>query len=391
MAAPTTGEIYQNLVAQMQSAINQKIPLLPKSFLRVLAKSLAAVFTILYKYGSFQFLQIFAATATIKDTEILGRTVSPLKEWGVLFGAGLPKLASSAELQLELTVSDQTGQIKIGTQFQGTSNGVLYLSTEAIALDAALVYVPIVAAADASGESGDGVIGNLEPGASVTFVNPIAQVNRTTSVYLVLALGVEAESEQAYRQRVIDRFQKRPQGGAYADYEIWSELTPGVLNAYPYTGLAPGTVDVYIEAADTVDGIPGGVLLTAVKASIELDTDGKAFRRPVNAFVNVRPITRSTFDVQVVGLVVDNAGAVQANITESIDSFFKSREPFITGISVPPRNDRITNSAVAGIVDDIVSSVNGVFSNVVIKKGSIPVSLYALGVGEKAKSNVSFV
>jgi len=374
----------------MQSAINQKIPLLPKSFLRVLAKSLAAIFTILYKYGSFQFLQIFVSSATIKDTEILGTSVSPLKEWGILFGVGLPKLASAAELTIEIDITAQSGQIKLGTQFLGTSNGVLYLASQSIPLDASTIRIPVVASSDASGSTGSGVIGNLQVGASLTFVNPIANANRIASVYSVDEVGVEAESEAAYRQRVVDRFQKRPQGGAYADYEVWAESTPGVLNAYPYTGALPGTVDVYIEAADTTDGIPSTELLEQAAALIELDEDGRATRRPVGALVTTRPITRATFDVEVFGLVVDNPGAVQANITEAIQSYFLSREPFIVGVSVAPRNDRITSSAVAGIVDDIVSSVNGIFSTVTVKRATVPVILYALGIGEKAKATVGF-
>jgi len=390
MATPTTNEIYQNLVAQMQSAINQRIPLLPKSFLRVLAKSIAAVFTILYKYGSSQFLQIFVATASIKQTEVLGVSLSPLVSWGRLVGVGDPKIASAAELILELTVVTQTGQIPLGTQFLGTSNGVLYLATQSVALDAATVYVSVIAAADASGETGTGTIGNLPVSSTLTFVSAISQVNRTVTVDEVTALGVAAETEAAYRQRVIDKFQKRPQGGAYSDYEEWAELTPGVLNAYPYTGLTPGTVDVYIESADAVDGIADSTLIDAAKAVIELDDGGKASRRPVGAFVKVRSITRSSFVVTVLGLAVDNPGSVQANITAAIEAYFLSREPYIIGVSVPPRNDRITASAISGITDDIVSAVGGVFSSVVVTKAAIPVTLYALGIGEKAKTTVVY-
>lgn len=390
MATPTTQEIYNNLVAQMQSAMNQVIPLLPKSFLRVLAKAMAGVFTILYKYGSFQFLQIFVATATIKDTEVLGRTVSPLKEWGRLIGAGDPKLATAAELLLEVTVTDQTGAINLGTQFTGSANGVLYLVTRAQALDAATVEVAVVAVSDSSGGPGTGTIGNLPLAAPLTFVSPIPQANRTVEVSAILEMGVAAETVDAYRQRVTDWFQKRPQGGAYADYEEWAELTPGVLNAYPYTGEVAGTVDVYIEAADTVDGIPTPTLLQAAKDSIELDSDGKARRRPVGAFVYTKAIIRSEFMVTVLGLAVDDEVSVEAQITAAIVSYFLSREPYIPGVSVRPRADRITVSAVSGIVDDIVSSVGGIFSNVTITRATIPVALYALDIGEKAKATVGF-
>lgn len=391
MAAPTTDQIYQNLIAQIQASMNQRIPLLPKSFARVLAKAIAAVFTLLYKYGSFSLLQMFVRTATINDTEILGRTISPLREWGRTFGAGDPKPATAAELSLTVTVTDQTGQIPIGTQLIGTANGVLYLSTQAVPLDDATVLLPVVAATDASGASAAGAIGNLDVGAEVYFVSPISQVNRTTTVADTITQGVEAETVEAYRQRVTDYFQKRPQGGAYADYELWGETTPGVANIYPYRGAVPGTVDIYVEATDTEDGVPGPALLDAVKESIELDQDGLATRRPVGSYVIARPITRTLFTVDVLGLDVDNPGSVQANITQALEAYFLSREPYIPGVSVPPRNDRITASAVSGIVDDIVSSVGGVFGGVILKRVGITVGLYALAIGEKAKGEVTFV
>ena len=67
LETPTTKEINEIIIAQLQASLNQTIPLLPRSFLRVLAKVLAAVFTLLYKYGGFMFQQIFVQTATINS------------------------------------------------------------------------------------------------------------------------------------------------------------------------------------------------------------------------------------------------------------------------------------------------------------------------------------
>ena len=88
LQTPTTAEISANIIAQLETTLNQTIPLLPKSFLRVLSKTLGAVFILLYKYGGFIFLQQFVATASIKETIINGVTVKPLVEWGRLIGIG---------------------------------------------------------------------------------------------------------------------------------------------------------------------------------------------------------------------------------------------------------------------------------------------------------------
>ena len=73
---PTTAEINAQIIAQLEASLNQTIPLLPKSFNRVLAKALAGVFIIIYKYAGFIALQQFVATATIEETTINGVTVS---------------------------------------------------------------------------------------------------------------------------------------------------------------------------------------------------------------------------------------------------------------------------------------------------------------------------
>ena len=109
LETPTTSQINDNIVAQMQASINQSIPLLPKSFIRVLSKVLAGVFVLLYKYGGFAHLQMFVRTASTKETEINGQTLVPLIEWGRLVGVGDPIAATSAELEVTITGGFQTG------------------------------------------------------------------------------------------------------------------------------------------------------------------------------------------------------------------------------------------------------------------------------------------
>ena len=48
----TTKEISDNIIAQLESTLNQTIPGLPKSFYRVLSKALSGVFILLWKCWS---------------------------------------------------------------------------------------------------------------------------------------------------------------------------------------------------------------------------------------------------------------------------------------------------------------------------------------------------
>ena len=396
LQTPTTKEISDNIIAQLEASLNQTIPLLPKSFLRVLAKALAGVFVLLYKYGGFMFLQIFVRTASANETTINGTVLTPLTEWGRLIGVGDPVPATNAELLIDITVETQTGVLPSGTQLVSTDNGVTYITIGVVALNAAVVQATVRAVSDQAGGGGSGAIGNLDPGAIISFANPLANVSRNTPVDSQTVTGANAESTEAYRQRVIDRFQKRPQGGAYADYEIWGEEVAGIINVYPYTSDCPGQVDVYaeatVESSGDPDGIPTPAQLQVVLDSIELDQNGLASRRPANALANAFPITRTGFDVRVTGLIVDNLAQVQATITTAIEEYFLDREPFIEGLSILPRRDRITRSAVGGVVDDIVSAAGGIFSSVIVTQNAVNIELYGLGIGEKSKSaTVTFV
>jgi len=89
---------------------------------------------------------------------------------------------------------------------------------------------------------------------------------------------------------------------------------------------------------------------------------------------------------------VDNPSTVQASITAAIEEYFLEREPFISGLSVLPRRDRITESAIAGTTEDIVSAAGGIFTSLVVKEGSTPFTLRTLDKGEKAKAtSVSYI
>lgn len=396
LQTPTTKQISDNIIAQLEASLNQTIPLLPKSFLRVLAKALAGVFVLLYKYGGFMFLQIFVRTASASDTTVNGLVVNPLTEWGRLIGIGDPASATNAELLVDITVENQTGTLPSNTQLVNTTNGVTYITIGAIPLNAPTVTATVRASSDQAGGGGSGAIGNLDPGAIVSFANPLANVARNAVVVFQSVTGADGESIDAYRERIIDRFQKRPQGGAYADFEQWGEEPPGIINVYPYTSDCPGQVDVYVEAtpesSGDQDGIPTAAQLQEVLDSIDLDQDGRASRRPANALANTFPITRTGFDIRVTGLIVDNLAQTQQTITQAIEEYFLDREPFIEGLSVLPRRDRITRSAVGGVVDDIVSANGGIFSSVIVSQGGVGIELYSLGIGEKSKAaTVTFV
>lgn len=393
LETPTTQDLAGTILAQLEAALNQSIPLLPRSFLRVLAKTLAGVFILLYKYAGFSLLQSFVRTASFTGTEVNGTWVSPLIEWGNLIGVGDPVGATTAELLIEITVENQGEALPAGSQLLNTATGVTYITIGAVLLNAATVSATMRAVSDQTGGGGAGVIGNLDPGAVVSFANPLPDIARAATVLSQVATAADAEAPEVYRQRVLDRYQKRLQGGAYADYEAWGEETAGILNTYPYTG-APGEVDVYSEAtaasSGDPDGIPTVAQLEAVLASITVDSGGLASRRNANTFVNSLPIARTGFNVLVSGITgVDSLAEVQAEITTAATEYFLSVEPFIVGLSIPPRRDQLTRTRLSAIVEDLVTAAGGTFVSATFVQtgGAGALEVYALGEGEKAKAS----
>lgn len=392
---PTTAEIAGVILADLESKLSQTIPVLPKKFYVVLSYALAGVIIILYKYAGGIFLSQFVQFASTALTTINGKQIIPLVEWGRLVGVGDPDAATRWEGIVTVTVITQSGTLAANTLILNTATGYGYLTLAAITLDAATKTVSVRAYSDPDKNGGRGSDGNLEVNDIISFSSPQANVNSDVVVLSVTTTAADAESWDVYRQSIIDRFRSQPQGGAPADFEQWGEEVEGVINVYPYTG-DPGEVNLYCEAtpasSGSADGIPTGAQLTAVEDSVDVESSGLASRRPINAYVRTIAITRTGFDAEIVSLIVDDETTVKDAISETLTSYFWGREPYIAGLTSGSRRDRISQSAVAGAVEDVVTAFNGTFIAVrVAETVAGDVILYSLGEGEKAKlGNVSY-
>lgn len=397
LSVPSAQVASDNIIAAVEAAIGKTIPLLPKSFTRVLAKALSGLFILTYKYATWSFLQMFVAHASFRETEVNGRKFVPLIEWGRLVGVGDPDIASNARCVVSFDVLDpDLTVIPAGRQFVHTTTGITYITLSSVTLDTTTKSVEVLAASDPNGNGGSGIQGNRALTDVMKWANPLPQLSTVGGVVQSITfVASDAETEAAYRARVVSRFSSRPQGGAYADYRIWGSDDPGVQNIYPYTGRSPGAVDVYVEATvatSNEDGIPSWAQREAVRALIEQDQSGLASRRPVSAYVNVVPITRQPFAVTITELKADDPPATIATIEAALDDFFRSREPFIVGLSILPRADRVTLAGVSGVVDEAASAEGATVSTVELMLGGRPVSAYTLDNGEKAKlGTVTFV
>lgn len=390
-------DVSDLIIASIEAELSQTIPLLPKSFIRVLAKALGGLYVLLYKYCGFMFLQLFVDTATNEETTINGRKIRPLNAYGVLVGVGAQTAAVAAEYTFRFIPILPTGAstLNSGTPVLSDSNGVTYVTVGDVSYGGggapAFEDVTIRAAGDQNGGNGAGVVGNLDAGETLSFVAPPANIERDGTIQTVDVVGVDEEDIDVYRARIKARFQTPPQGGAYADYSIWGETVSGIVNVYPYTG-DPGQIDVYSEVTTALDadGIPDAAKLVGVYDAIELDDGSLATRRPANAYVNSLPIARTAFTVEVENLVVDSETEAQTAIDAAVESWFLEREPYIPGWTVGVRKDQITEAGVAGVVNDVVASLGGVFTGVTLKEAAVEFGIRLLVEGEKCKATVSY-
>lgn len=384
LQTPSVSDISTNISNQLQGSIGQTIPYLPKAFLLVLSKVLAGVFILLWKYAGFTLLQLFVPYAATKEIDVNGTRLTPLVEWGRLLGIGDPLAATRAIVDVSVVVANQTGSIVQGTQLIRKETGVVYVVTAEVLLNAGTVTVRVRAVSDQNNGGGVGTLGNLQIGDALSFASPLANIRRDAEVTAAVVTAEDAEDWDDYRRRVLERAQAKPQGGAYADYRLWARSVPGIVNAYPYTG-DPGQVDVYAEASvassGSADGIPTAPQISAVVAAIDYDVDGLPSRRPANAAVNVYPITRLAFNVTIQGL----SPALESQVTEAITSYYLEREPFIVGLSLLPRKDRVLETSLVGIVDQIVNANGGVVGPVLQFIAAAETPSHSLNFGEKAK------
>lgn len=240
---------------------------------------------------------------------------------------------------------------------------------------------------------GAGVTYNLSVGNNLTITEPVIGVDKTVTVTEIVTQPTAGETEELYRQAILNAIQLEPQGGAKSDYRIWSGDAQGVRLVYPYVrdGEA-GTVDIYVEATliDSADGkgTPTNAIMYGtggVEDVINFDPDAtkpdfERGRRPIQANVVVSAITLIPVDVTITGLN-DDATSVQNAIENSLIDFIYKVRPYIDGADLlRNKNDILYSGSVQGVVTD--SLVNGNFFNVLdLKVDGNTVTSYEFGLG----------
>jgi hypothetical protein len=393
MATPydnkSTDEIKTLIIGFLQHEFNNKLQILPKSFIKILATVLAAVYIALFKQIGWMFLQMFPETAYFGEINILGIRIRPLVKWGVLWGVGEPRPGTQWRGTITVNVVIKNTALSTGTQLKSDLTGKIYIVDETKTLENDTETVDLIC-------TSIGTIGNLETGDNLYFVAPLGNVKKEAVVTTVLEVAIDDESEADYRYRVVNRWRVQPQGGALADYRIWGMEVSGVLNIYPYNDDdSPNGVILYVSGNPAVfpDRIPSAALLVAVGNACTYNPEtGIANRKPMTAaidpqnngtYANIRPVALRIFDIYIEGLTGISALEFSDNARQPIKEYFLGREPYIRGLSDDNnKTNSVSKNNVSSVVDQVAISLKAEFENVIMKEGGNVIPVYTLGMGE---------
>jgi uncharacterized phage protein gp47/JayE len=170
-----------------------------------------------------------------------------------------------------------------------------------------------------------GTNGNLDIGDRIALADPIAGVDNAVIVVTMMG-GVDQETDDELRMRVLERIREPPMGGDSEDYVAWALAVPGVTRAWSAPlEMGMGTVTVRFMMDDLrktddplTDGFPNDSDVAVVQKYLD-------FKRPVAVkdFFVVSPIPEP-IDFALANLSDYNASTIQ-NISDSVRSMLRER------------------------------------------------------------------
>ena len=324
---PTLQELKDRIVGDIETSIDSKIPLLKKNVLRVLGTVFAGAVHTLFGYLVWISKQCFPDTA---EKEYLERWASL---WNIT-----RKVAEFAEGNF--TATGTNGQTILSGSLWLGRNAIEYETLEDATISGGIALIPVRAKTS-------GTIGNLDAGEILTIVSPQIGIDPEGTVDDTgIAGGIDAETDEELRARLVERIQNPPQGGAKSDYVIWAKQISGVTRAWCYPMLVgAGTVSVTFVLDNQENIIPDEAKLLEVYNHIET-------LRPATAELYVFALTEVVIDFTI-RIYPDNAATRAAVIEELEDLIITQGVP--DGVLYLSQIKEAISSA-TGEVDNIVES-----------------------------------
>lgn len=295
---PSLSTLRSRIAADVSGRLLDGAPLRSRSVLSVLVYVWAGACHLMYGALQWYFSQFWIKTA---EKEYLERKAST---WGITRKAGARAVG-------QVTFSG-SGIVPAGSVLRNDS-GLLFT----VDADVSVPGTGVVTASETGSAS------NLERGETLTLVQAVAGVSGS-AVVVSMTGGVDAETDDELRNRVLTALRNPPMGGSAADYVTWALEVPGVTRAwcYPlYLGL--GTVGLSFVCDGQDDSpLPDEEMVRRVQEYIEE-------RKPVTADVMVFAPRAVPVDIRL-RIVPDTSAVREAVKAELHDLFTREAEPGVT-------------------------------------------------------------
>lgn len=304
-ATPSLGTVRRLVRDAVAAALPGADAAIPNSVLRVLSDAKAGVAHLVLLYIDWLAKQFLPDTA---EKEWLDRHAA------IWLGGRLAATYANGTVN----VTGVNGTILPAYTRLSGPLGVEYETIEEITIGASATPVGLRALTA-------GAVGNQLAGASLALTEALVGVDGSATV-VTLTGGVDSESDDSLRDRVLARIRRPPMGGDADDYIAWAREVAGVTRAWSAPNeMGIGTVTVRFmmdelrqTAVATTDGFPLAADVDAVRFHLDQ-------MRPVcvKDFFVAAP-TPQAVNFTISGLVTDTA-AVRAAIEASVKAMLKDR------------------------------------------------------------------
>ncbi len=254
---PTLSELVSRIQLDLISRLSLIGAVLRRSLVYVLARVLAGAAHMMHGHLEFLGRQIFPDQS---EAEFLVRQAG-------LFGLSrTPPSYAQASIEISGPIS---GTIVPEGTIYVSSAGYEYALEEDVTVPVSGTEPGTVAAVIA------GSAPSLDTGVVLSIESPIAGVDSTATVGSIVSNGVDEESIEALRVRLLEHMREPAHGGTSADYVAWAKEVPGVTRVWVTPlGLGPGTVVVrFVRDLDEVGGpIPDSGEVAQVQAKLDAES-----------------------------------------------------------------------------------------------------------------------
>lgn len=250
---PTLKQLHERIGGDFSGRLLDGATPSSRSVIGVLSKVWAGAAHSLHALLEWTFAQVFPDAAE----------GAYMERWARIWGLYRKDPAAATGV---VTVTGIDGAVvPSGTLYLHQASQQRYIVQADATLAAGVATVPL--AAETAGTAA-----NLAPGEQLTLIAPIAGVTSAAQVGTDgIVGGVELETDDSLRERLLARLRQPPRGGSKADYEKWALEVPGVTRAWCYPhGEGVGTVSLAFVCDDAVDGpIPSATMVQRVQEHIE--------------------------------------------------------------------------------------------------------------------------